>query len=88
MLKRLEEFLGIHGHPARVDRTSGSLHLAGRGDSRSPLRLVMDQGGDRQGARGIATLDDVFIHSAAAPAEIGATYRETSELRRTAKRLG
>jgi ABC-2 type transport system ATP-binding protein len=37
---------------------------------------------------GETTLDDVFIHYAAGAVEAGGAYRETSRMRRTAKRLG
>jgi ABC-2 type transport system ATP-binding protein len=50
--------------------------------SGTPGALKAAVGGDE------TTLDDVFIHYPGGAVEAGGTYRETSQIRRTAKRLG
>lgn len=52
MLRQLEEFLGAHGaRHERIDHRE-AFTSQGRGGGRSRLRLVLGEGGDRQGARG------------------------------------
>ncbi len=50
--------------------------------SGTPGELKAAVGGDD------TTLDDVFMHYAGGAVEAGGTYRETSQIRRTARRLG
>jgi ABC-2 type transport system ATP-binding protein len=73
-------------------------HLMEEADTLCGRVAIMNQGkvaaigtpAELKAALGVpdATLDDVFVHYAGSGIEDGASYRETSRTRRTAKRLG
>ena len=58
------------------------MHLGRVAAIGTPAALKDSLGGDGK------TLDDVFVHYAGGTLESGGTYRETSSVRRTARRLG
>jgi ABC-2 type transport system ATP-binding protein len=68
-----------------ADRTCTRLAIMHRGRlvaSGTPAELKAALGGER------TSLDDVFVHYAGGVMEAGGAYRETSQVRRTFKRLG